>query len=745
MSSRRQQALEKAEYLARTSGGEVEDYLEEAFRDGNGSWKHYSKGERRGGKVVRDYEYFDKDGEPYLRVQRTEDKQFPQSWWDAKQWKWGKPKGPKIPYMLPQLIEASPETPIFICEGEKDVESVVDHLDLVATCASEGAGKWTPDLNPWFTGKQAVYILEDNDDPGRQHAQQVARNLSGIVNEVHIVTLPGLGDHGDVSDWIEAGGTKDELLELCAGAPIFIIRPSIQVKAGDLSAVADEGEKALLAAGIPLYQRSGNLVRPIVEKVNAARGRRTSVAQFKQIETVYLRDVLGRVADWTKSLKKGPQKIDPPHDVAATILARTGEWKFPVISGVITTPTMRPDGTILSEPGYDTATQLLLLDPPPMLPIPDTPTREDALAALARLEDLLTEFEFVDDVARAVALSAMITPVVRGAFSVTPMHVAQAPVAASGKSFLFDVVASIAIGQPMPVMSTGGTEEETEKRLGSSLLTGQPLISIDNVNGELAGDALCQIIERPMVDIRILGKSEKVRIEARGTSIFATGNNIVLVGDLCRRALIAKLDPKMERPELREFKGNPVMAVCAYRGAFIAAALTICRAYFVAGRPNRARLASFEGWSDTVRSALIWLGKADPVQSMEDAREDDPELGALRNMLSAWSETIGIGWNYRLTLKEVIELAGEMKTETGANGAPSVTHLHQQLFEAVHAVARTRHGQLDVSCFGQWARGRKGRFVGPLRLSSKPNAKGGSAWWVEDLVGTQQPGSKDAM
>lgn len=74
------------------------------------------------------------------------------------------------------------------------------------------------------------------------------------------------------------------------------------------------------------------------------------------------------------------------------------------------------------------------------------------------------------------------------------------------------------------------------------------------------------------------------------------------------------LDPQLERPELREFRSSPVAIVLADRCAYTAACLTICRAYIIAGRPTPARkLASFEGWSDTVRSALIWLGKADSV------------------------------------------------------------------------------------------------------------------------------------
>ncbi len=72
----------------------------------------------------------------------------------------------------------------------------------------------------------------------------------------------------------------------------------------------------------------------------------------------------------------------------------------------------------------------------------------------------------------------------------------------------------------------------------------------------------------------------------------------------------------MERPEERIFTGNPVATVQADRGRYVAAALTIARAYAAASRPNPApRLASFEAWSDTIRSALIWLGCADPVET----------------------------------------------------------------------------------------------------------------------------------
>src|SRR6185312_8156496 len=97
-----------------------------------------------------------------------------------------------------------------------------------------------------------------------------------------------------------------------------------------------------------------------------------------------------------------------------------------------------------------------------------------------------------------------------------------------------------------PVISAGSSVEELEKRLGAAVITGQPLVSIDNLNGQLEGDALCQLIERPLVDIRILGRSEQVRVENRAV-IFATGNNLIVVGDLVRRVLVGSLDANSEK------------------------------------------------------------------------------------------------------------------------------------------------------------------------------------------------------
>jgi len=102
-------------------------------------------------------------------------------------------------------------------EGEKDVESL-QALGVVATTNPGGAGKWRTEFNEHLRGRRAI-ILPDNDAAGRRHAEAVAGSLHGVAASVKVVDLPGLVEHGDVSDWLHAGGTRDDLLSLSEGTP----------------------------------------------------------------------------------------------------------------------------------------------------------------------------------------------------------------------------------------------------------------------------------------------------------------------------------------------------------------------------------------------------------------------------------------------------------------------------------------------------------------------------------------------
>jgi Protein of unknown function (DUF3631) len=159
--------------------------------------------------VLAEHVYRDANNEPYLRVRKCLDgqdkKQYPQSHWDGKAWIKDAPKGPKIPYCLPQLI-AAPSATVFIAEGEKCCDALAK-VGFVATCNSGGAEKWTAELNKWFKGRPVV-LLPDNDKPGHRHVQQVAKQLHEIAESVRVVDLAphwpsDMPAKADVYDWLQ--------------------------------------------------------------------------------------------------------------------------------------------------------------------------------------------------------------------------------------------------------------------------------------------------------------------------------------------------------------------------------------------------------------------------------------------------------------------------------------------------------------------------------------------------------------
>lgn len=127
----------------------------------------------------------------------------------------------RVLYRLPELLAADPLVPIYVVEGERDVETLRS-LGLVATTNSGGAGKIEP-FEMWEPlARRSVVVVPDNDAPGRQHARAVASRLQGSTVIIRVLELPGLPDKGDVTDWIAAGHTRDELELLASAAPDWI-------------------------------------------------------------------------------------------------------------------------------------------------------------------------------------------------------------------------------------------------------------------------------------------------------------------------------------------------------------------------------------------------------------------------------------------------------------------------------------------------------------------------------------------
>ena len=192
------------------------------------------------------------------------------------------------------------------------------------------------------------------------------------------------------------------------------------------------------------------------------------------------------------------------------------------------------------------------------------------------------------------------------------------------------------------------------------------------------------------------------------TTVFATGNNILLRGDMVRRGLACNLDASIERPELREFKGNPLHAVLSDRGLYVAAALTVVRAYLAAGAPTVCGpLGSYSAWSRMAREPLVWLGQPDPVQSMDSAREEDPELANIRELFSLWRDYLTLDEPY--TCREIIEAACK---------PPAPGDFNAQPFKLLLLRVAEDKGNVSAKRLGWWLRKISGRVIGEYRLNS---------------------------
>jgi hypothetical protein len=198
----------------------------------------------------------------------------------------------------------------------------------------------------------------------------------------------------------------------------LIKRIPIVVQPGKFHSIVNQAIKELRAAKVMFFHRAGEIVMPVVDEVATFKGRRTRVVRLKPVGVDLMRYELSQVVNWVKFDGRSKTQIpcDPPLETAKAILACAEQ--FPRLAGVITTPTLRPDGSLLSSEGYDEATGLLLFDPPLLPEIPENPTREDALEQLKLLEELLDEFPFVDAAAQSVAVSGLMTAVHRGAMQV---------------------------------------------------------------------------------------------------------------------------------------------------------------------------------------------------------------------------------------------------------------------------------------------------------------------------------------
>jgi putative DNA primase/helicase len=279
-------------------------------------------------------------------------------------------------------------------------------------------------------------------------------------------------------------------------------------------------------------------------------------------------------------------------------------------------------------------------------------------------------------------------------------------------------------GRECAVVSQATEDTEFEKKLGAILLTGDPLVSIDNCTKEIDHPLLCMAVTEPLIQIRILGFLKTATIP-NGVLIFATGNNFRFAGDMLDRGLVARLDAKVERPQLRTFKSeDPIIVFKRDRAYYVVQALTALRAYLHVGQPEAGTpLGGFEGWSRRVRDCLVWLGEEDPVATIESARNEDPELLQFAAVIAQWEIHLG---RRRVAAKDVVEVALQRE----GFDENDKKFVNPELRSALLAVAGD-DGRISTVRLGRWLGKHKNRVAGGRRIVAAGIIDGFAQWRLQ--------------
>lgn len=386
---------------------------------------------------------------------------------------------------------------------------------------------------------------------------------------------------------------------------------------------------------------------PDVYAVNGALAEVDSQNVIHLMARERIRDVATASANFVKlDKKKDTEKpCHPPKWLAGEVFARKSLPDVRVLEGVSTTPILRDDGALVTEPGYDAASRLLLRPAFRIRTLPQIPSREDAAAAAARVADVFDEFPHRDaSLGKAFALSIALTPFARHLIGCTPLFAVRGSRPGCGKGTITDAALAIALGRKPARASWAAESEEQRKTLDGWVRRGELVGMLDNVTTPLGGPELERVTTSEIVDVRILGSTQMASFKWRGI-IVANGNGLVFVGDMPRRVLMTDLVPLDDKPDQRSnWRYHPLVDhVLAHRAELAADALTILVAHARAGRPGPSRTwGSFERWTTVIADAVWWATETDPLDArITREAQTDSTNDALEALVRMWRAYCG--------------------------------------------------------------------------------------------------------
>ena len=546
----------------------------------------------------------------------------------------------------------------------------------------------------------------------------------------HDITCPWVHEHTDSiddgtayfepSDFYPIGGfkchhghcTHRKIRDLLAYLGIETgdarMQPTIKYLPGEIPRIAAAAEEEL-ANSNQYYQRGGLIVTVVNDPT-------TKEILIRGVSQAALCSALCHVAIWEQHRGKNWVRIDPPPRIVSALYDATTYKHLPALTGIARQPYLRDDGTLVDQTGYDEETGMFAVFDAEKFTIPDQPSKYDATDALDMILPLIEEFPFRGEVDRSAALSAILAATIRPSLSIAPMYHVKAHQIGSGKSYLCEMISTFASAQHNAPSSFPKNDEECGKALLSEFMRGPAVIEFDNLTSDIKSyKMLCTALTSAFVTGRILGVSKTATVSTKSL-ILSSGNNVGPVQDMTRRCITINLDPLYECPASREFKNpNPLSDLKKDREKFVSAALTIIRAWIVAGRPKTPskQLLSYNEWTDFCRQPLLWLGLSDQIDSLYEAMEEDPERELLGLLLKIWDDKYG---SSPQMVRKVI----------------NDSMLHDELYEILEDIAGER-GSINRRILGHWIKRHVGCIVDGKRFAKSAKTMSATAWSVQSV------------
>lgn len=342
-------------------------------------------------------------------------------------------------------------------------------------------------------------------------------------------------------------------------------------------------------------------------------------------------------------------ETDPSLKLVKLVASLLGESRFRPLRAVTDIPVVRRDGSVVAE-GYCRDTHLVVRAGFGLRERVEAEViagRPDLKAALNALWAPFREFPFVGPLDRGGALAALLTAVLRPVLPTAPAFGFDAPTQGSGKSLLCRCVGALAgsfkVYAPLPVKD----DDEVRKVLLTVLMESPRAAIFDNMLGLLDSGAMGALLTSETFSGRVLGTNTSLHAPT-SVMVMLNGNNLALAGDMPRRVVTVRIDPKHEIPHSRSFGFDPEAEVRARRADMIVAVLSLVRAALPGA--VRGRVGSFETWDEMVGQTVRWISRnldpafGDPADSIRQAVEFDPRREELNTLLTLLRAAFGNGW-----------------------------------------------------------------------------------------------------